>query len=34
MAISKQECVKLLHDQFVVNFSQIENPRELMTNSW
>ena len=34
MAITKQECTNLLHDQFVSSFSQIENPGKLMTDSW
>ena len=33
MAITKWECIELLHDQFVLDFSQRDNPSRLTHNS-
>ena len=34
MAITKLECTELLHDQFILDFSQKDNPSRLTHNSW
>ena len=34
MGIDRDNCVKLLHDQFVSDFSQINNISKLTSNSW
>ena len=34
MGINKESCVILLHDQFVKDFSQINNISKLTSNSW
>ena len=34
MEINQENCVKLLHDQFVSDFSQINNISKVMSSSW
>jgi hypothetical protein len=33
MEINKESCVKMLHDKFVSDFSQLNNPSKLTHNS-